>query len=335
MNPLSTGIEIPHMALKNRLVMPPMATAKAGKDGRATEALIEYYREKSADGHIGLIITEHCFVSPEGKAHAGQLSAADDDAIAGLRQIADAVHRNGSKIMAQISHAGSAADAPETMSASAVKMPRGSLTAPRGHFSSPLPREMTAADIEKTVRAFADAAARIRKAGFDGVEIHAAHGYLLNQFYSPLTNRRTDGYSGGTLSGRTRLLLEITAAVRNAVGSDFPVALRFGASDGMAGGADAAGSVPAARLFEKAGIDLLDVSGGFCGYLYPFSRDPGYFGEISKAIKDAVSIPVILTGGITDARTANRLLEEKKADLIGVGRAILRDSLWAMRAMTE
>ncbi|MBS6195246.1 MAG: NADH:flavin oxidoreductase [Clostridiales bacterium] len=334
---LNTSIKINNMELKNRLVMPPMAISKADENGKATSETFNYYDEKSAGGYIGLIIAEHSYVSPEGKAGKGQLSISDDSDIQGLQEIVSIVHKNGTKIMAQINHAGAAAKPDvsglKQLSASAVRMPNGSLTAQKQSPTIPLPKEMSVADIQKAVADFTSAALRAKTAGFDGVEIHSAHGYLLNQFYSPLTNKRIDEYTGNTIQGRIKLHLEIIRSIREAVGNDYPLALRLGACDYIEGGSTIADSILAVKEFQKAGIDFIDISGGFCGYMNPFSQKPGYFDELSKAIKDSVSIPVVLTGGIADAQAAEMLLKQEKADLIGVGRAILKDSAWARKAM--
>lgn len=334
---LNTSIKIGNIELKNRLVMPPMAISKADDTGEATAKTLEYYNEKSLGGYIGLIIAEHCYVSLEGKAGKGQLSIAEDSHIAGLKQIVSLVHKNNTKIFAQISHAGAAATYEVTglkqFSASACRMPENSLTAPKGNMTAPLPKEMDITDIEKVIDDFTKAAIRTKVAGFDGIEIHSAHGYLLNQFYSPLMNKRRDKYTGNTVDGRIALHLEIIRAIREAVGQDYPIALRLGACDYMPGGSTIEDSIYAAKEFEKAGINLMDVSGGFCGYINPGSRKQGYFCELSRAIKETVSIPVILTGGVTEVEEADYLLNQGVADLIGVGRAILRDSNWAKRAM--
>ncbi len=324
---LNRPIKVGKLELKNRLVMPPMATSKATETGTVTQQLYDYYNEKSAGGYIGLIITEHFYVSIEGKAGKGQVSIANDSDVSGLEKLVKVIHENGSKAMAQISHAGGATKTEITgksvLGASAVAMPR----------TGNMPLEMTKQDIAKVIDDFAAAAVRAKLAGFDGVEIHSAHGYLLNQFFSPLTNKRIDEYRGDTISGRIKLHLEIIQAIRHAVGQDYPIALRLGACDYVVGGTTKEDSILAAEEFEKAGIDLIDISGGFCGYINPTSHKQGYFDELSKAIKDNVSIPVILTGGIVDAETAEILLEQKKADLIGVGRAILKDSKWAEKAI--
>ncbi len=321
---LHDSIQIKTMTLKNRLVMPPMATYKADADGKVTQPLCDYYAEKSRGGHIGLVIVEHSYVSPEGKAGPNQLSVSSDSDLDGLGEQVRTLHRNGTPVMAQINHAGAAArpDIPGIRPLSA-----GSEPAPRRKGEPPA--AMTPEDIRKTVSDFAAAAERVKTAGFDGVEIHSAHGYLLNQFLSPLTNQRSDAYG----AQRTRLHLEIIAAVRAAVGPDYPVALRLGACDYMPGGITLEESIPAAEAFEQAGIDLLDISGGFCGYRHPESSEPGYFSELTRPIREHVHIPVILTGGITDPEAAEHLLKGGSADLIGVGRAILNDSSWAMRAM--
>lgn len=330
MNQFNTPIKINHLELHNRLVMPPMATAKSDPRGAVTKELCNYYDEKSRGNYIGLIIAEHSYISREGKAKAGQLSIAEDCDIAGLKRLVCVIHQNQSKVMAQINHAGGAAKSQITgknvFSASAVRMPNA-LT------NEPLPMEMSHADIEKVKGDFVGAAVRAKKAGFDGVELHSAHGYLLNQFYSPLTNKRTDEYGGDTVHKRIRLHLEILRAVREAVGSDYPVALRLGACDYMDGGSTIEDSVIAAEEFEKAGVDLLDISGGFCGYVRPGAGGQGYFSEITEAVKKNVSVPVLLTGGITDVLAAEELLEQNKADLIGVGRTIMRDSGWAEAAV--
>ncbi|SPF40836.1 NADH:flavin oxidoreductase/NADH oxidase [Candidatus Desulfosporosinus infrequens] len=321
-NPLKNG----RINLSNRLVMPPMATSKAMPDGKVSQGLLDYYNEKSAGGYISLIIIEHSYVSKLGQASAQQLSVADDTTLEGLRMLASVIHKNGSKTMMQINHAGSM-----TMEDIIKSKPIGpsSVVNPRKGI---IPRELTREEIKDTIVDFRDAALRVKSAGFDGVEIHSAHGYLLNQFLSPLTNHRSDEY-GGSLLNRIRLHLEIIHEVRTAVGSDFPILLRLGASDFTDGGTTINDSQTAAALFAEAGIDALDISGGFSGYIVPGLTDQGYFASISQAIKEVVSIPVILTGGITEPDAAERLLAEKKADLIGVGRAILADSLWAKRAM--
>ncbi len=307
--------------------MPPMATAKASPDGSMTAALLAYYDEKSSGGAIGLVITEHCYVTRQGMNRVGQPSIADDGTLDGWREMTAVIHRNGSKAAMQINHSGGACSTAttglEVVSASDIASPTG---------PGEIPRPLTRDEIAAIVGQFAAAARRVKEAGFDGVEIHAAHGYLLNQFFSPLTNKRTDEY-GGDVLGRIRIHLEVIVAVRRAVGDDFPILLRLGARDYTDGGTRIEDSVVAASAFERAGVDILDITGGLTGYIRPGHDEPGYFAELTEAVKRVVSIPVMLTGGVTQAEQAEQLLVDGKADLIGVGRAILKDSGWAQRAI--
>lgn len=316
----------------NRLVMPPMATEKSQGAGEVSPELIAYYDEKTRGGYFGLVVGEHSYVSVEGQASVGQVSLSKDEDVDGLRQLVRTIHLNGSRVIAQINHAGGKGIA--ALSGGTVPAPTGMpYTTTRGEHV--VAHTMSQAEIDAVVDDFAAAARRVREAGFDGVEIHSAHGYLLNQFYSPLTNQRTDQYGGQTIEGRTRLHCRVIAAVREQVGPDFLIALRLGACDYMPGGSTIDDAVAACRIFEDAGVDLLDVSGGLCGYRGSGSKEEGYFGDDSAAIRAAVSVPVIVTGGVRTAAAVERLLEEGKADLIGVGRSVLKDSLWARRAIEE
>ncbi len=325
LQPLNVG----SLSLFNRLVLPPMATAKALPDGAVSPELIAYYDEKTLGGYISLAIIEHSFISPDGKASDNQLSVADDSVIGPLGELAEVIHRNGSRAIVQINHAGS--NARDVAEGRVLVGPSGVIHPRRGN----IPRELSQQEISEIVAAFAAAALRVKKAGFDGVEIHSAHGYLLNQFYSPLTNHRRDDY-GGDVHNRIRIHLEVIAAVRAAVGAEFPVLLRLGAADHMLGGNTGEDSRVAAVAFEKAGITILDISGGMSSYYaLPGMAEEGYFAPLSRAMKEVITIPVILTGGIISAVTAERLLQERAADLIGVGRAILADSAWAKQAIEQ
>lgn len=314
------------LTLNNRLVFPPMATSKSGDNGEVSKELLEYYDEKSRGGYISLIIIEHSFITPQGKAGKGQLSVADDSNFEGLKKLAKVIQGNGSKAIMQINHAGSATNRDitgyESVGPSAIENPR----------KKEMPKELSKEEIKEIIKNFKDAAKCVKDAGFDGVEIHSAHGYLLNQFFSPLTNKRNDEY-GGDVLGRSKIHLEIIEAVKEAVGKDFPILLRLGACDYMDGGITIEDSKIAALEFQKAGVDILDISGGFCGYTVPGIEGQGYFSDLSESIKEAVSIPVILTGGITEAEAAEKLLSSGKTDLVGVGRAMFKDSLWAKKAI--
>lgn len=321
---LDTSIRIGTLTLKNRLVMPPMHTGRATDGGHATEDLANYYFERAKHSAPGLIIMEHSCITEAGRASKTQLSIASDDRIGDHRRLTDAIHAGGAKVFVQLNHAGAAAqpfEPRENLSASAVALPLGKLN--RG-----VPRALTEDEIRILQQRWAEAAQRAMHSGYDGVEIHSAHGYLLDQFYSPLTNRRDDAYGPQSIESRTRFLRETMALVRSAIGADVPMAVRLGGADYTPGGATEEDAVEACRLLEAAGADLLDLSGGMCSYVRPDHPEAGYFGSMTAKIKTAVTVPVLLTGGVQTVADAERLLEENKADLIGVGRALFKDAHW-------
>lgn len=316
------------LEVKNRLVMPPMATSAANEDGSVSKGILDYYDEKSRGGCFGLIIIEHSFIAQQGKASEKQISVADDSMIPGLKELAETIQKNGSKAVMQLNYCGSmgnpAVTGFRTLGPSAIVNPRSSVGA--------MPREMNHNDIKRITKDFEDAAIRVKEAGFDGVEIHSAHGYMLNQFYSPVTNIRTDEY-GGKLKNRIRFHMEVIMAIQEALGEDYPILLRLGASDHREDGTNVNHSIEAAIEFKKAGVDIIDISGGLSGFILPDNTEQGYFRDLSSKIKHEVGIPVILTGGITEPLSAEKLLQDGSADLIGVGRAVLKDSTWAQKAI--
>lgn len=321
-------ITINHLELSNRLVMPPMAT-HCSSNGFINKAHIEYYTERVKDNSVGLLIVEHSYIDISGRTNFTQLGIDSDDKIEGFRRLAAAVHGAGNtKIFGQINHAGNMTKSEYTGS---DVVSAGNLVSPTGR-SSAIPRPLTPAEIQGLTEKYAAAALRFKKAGFDGVEIHSAHGYLLDQFYSPLTNNRTDAY-GGSLDNRIRFHLEVIAAVRRAVGADFPVALRLGGCDYIEGGASLEDAVYSAKKFEAAGVDLLDISGGMCMYVRKGHPEAGYFADQSTAVKRVVTIPVLITGGVRTPEEAENLLEAGAADLIGIGRALKEDGSWARKAL--
>ena len=331
---LKKSIKIKNKVIKNRLVMPPMATAKAGADGEVTDELCAYYKEMADGGYIGTVITEHSYYCRQGKASAGQISVAEDDKTDGLKRLVNVIHEGGAIAVAQLNHAGSATTGAVTgmpvVAPSAVINPGIKPgTAPE------MPVELTKEQIIEIQDLFVEAAVRAKNAGYDAVEIHSAHGYLLNQFYSPLTNKRTDEYGAQSIENRTRFQVEIYRKVRAVLGDDFPIFIRLGGCDYMDGGSTIDDAVQASIIFEKEGIDVIDISGGMCRYMRPDNSEPGYFSDMSTAVKKAVSVPVILTGGITSASQAEKLLEERAADMIGVGRAMMKDHKWAEKNMVD
>lgn len=316
-------ITINHLTLNNRLVMPPMATAKADERDCVTDDICAYYQERAKYGKIGLIITEHCYIHLQGKAHPGQLSIADDETIPAFERLTACIHDEGVRVFAQLSHAGTAAASIIT-----GQQPVGPSPVCHPKQREELPTSMTTRQIHEVTVWFAQAALRAKQAGFDGVEIHSAHGYLLNQFFSPLTNHRTDAYGAQSVESRVRFHREVIQVVREAVGKDFPIAIRLGGCDYQAGGSTVEDCVEACKIFEQNGVDLLDLTGGMNGFVRPGHNEAGYFRDMSVPVREAVHIPVLLTGGVTALNHAEKLLADGCADLIGVGRAIYKNPRW-------
>ena len=332
---LREPIRVGRFELGSRLVMPPMATGFSD-GGYVTDLLIDHYVKRSAGACLGLVTVEHSFVCPEGKASKNQLSAAEDAVIPGLARLADAIHANQTPVILQINHAGSAFrpfdQSIPLIGPSPVFNPHNTNAIRNG---LPLPRQLSAEEIGQLREAFVSAALRAKEAGFDGVEVHSAHGYLLDTFYSPLTNRRTDSYTGSTIEGRTRLQAEILREIRQKAGEDFLLAIRLGAGDYTEGGADVSDVPEACRILEEAGADMISISGGLCFYSRPGHEEAGWFAELSEAAKSAVSIPVLLTGGIREYEDAAALIKSGKADLIGLGRSLLKDRKFAWKMMEQ
>ncbi len=316
---LNTPVRIRGLELKNRVILPAMAYIKGDDQSRVTPELCAYYHKMASAG-FGLIVTEHCFVSPEGQASFRQVSVSRDSDVEGLSRLADSIHQCDVPVFTQINHAGGAAKrevigcAPLAPSAAHV---------PVLGDQDQLPDVLTVSDMERITDDFVKAALRVQKAGFDGVEIHAAHGYLLSQFFSPITNHREDAWTVSTLEGRTRFQRSVIRAVRSAVGDAFPIALRYGGCDYLPGGCTVDDAAAAAPFFAEDGIDFFDVSGAMCRYQRPDHPEPGYFSDQTEAVKKVVDVPVVLTGGIRTPEQAEQFLEEKKADLIGIGRLSL------------
>ena len=323
---LLTPLQVKSMSLENRLVLPPMATEKATSEGIVTPEQVEHYARYARAG-VGLIITEHAFVEARGRVSPRQLSVADDAMIPGLTELAAGVHEAGGVIGVQINHAGMAGRPElvgEVVGPSAMRHPR--------REEGATARELTREEIQQLVSTYADAARRVKQAGFDMVEIHSAHGYLICQFNSPLSNQRTDEY-GGSLEKRLTFGREVITAVRKEVGDNFPILFRLGADDLLPGGLTIEDAAIAAPLFVEAGADILDLSGGFGGYRA--EGEEGYFVYMAEALKKVVNVPLITTGGVLSAAFADRVIREGRADLVGVGRAMLNDYAWAERELAE
>ncbi len=316
--------QINSMTLANRFVRSATWEGMASEDGAVTSKLIDTVRDLAAGG-VGLIISGHSYVLPEGQAGPLQMGIYKDDLVDGLKSMTDAVHQAGGKMVAQLAHAGTfAAETLTRTPPHVVSLFDGLAKTPR--------HELTISDIRKLVPAYVRAAERAKAAGFDGVQIHAAHGYLFSQFLSPVYNRRQDAY-GGSLENRSRALCETVAAVRQAVGPDFPVLVKINAWDDVEGGLTLEDSVAAAGLLQNAGIDAIEVSGGILtsktlspsrlGINKP--EKEAYFEQGAAACKQALNIPVILVGGIRSLEKAKELVAGNIADYISMCRPLIRE----------
>ena len=304
--------------LRNRIVMPPMQTGRATFEGTVTNRLMNFYVRRSSA--LGLPIVEHAYVSPTGKIGPKQLGIYDDSLINGFEKLARGLHEVGAPAVVQISHAGGVTN----------KKVIG--TEPAGPSARPKTRMLEVNEIEAIAEDFALAAERAVKAGFDGVELHGAHGYLLNQFFSPLLNKRDDKY-GGSLEKRMTFPLLVVQKVCDRLDGRL-LLYRLGSDDLAPHGTHIEDSVIFAKKLEQSGVDIIDVSGGMCGSEpKQLKHVKGYFIPQASEIKKAVSVPVIGVGGITDAIFADKLVSEGKVDLVAVGRAFWRDNKWADKAI--
>lgn len=329
MNQLFSALDIQGLHLPNRIVVPPMATEQADADGHPGPETAAWYGSLAASG-AALVIVEHSAVAPEGRSSPRQISLATDGHTAGHAAIAKAIHAAGTLCAAQISHAGSnrrEGMPGRCLAPSAVENPVSHL----------MPEEMSTMDIASVIRAFGAAARRVQEAGYDLVEVHCAHGYLLGEFLSPLTNHRADAY-GGTPAARRRLLLEVVEEVKAAVHNGLPIMVRLGVSDNPPhahlydGALSLEEGVEAAHALDQAGVAILDVSAGMCGSRPPGISGEAYFKSFAAAVSSAVHTHVVCTGGITLPQTALDVIESGTADLVGIGRALAADHAWVSKA---
>jgi 2,4-dienoyl-CoA reductase-like NADH-dependent reductase (Old Yellow Enzyme family)/thioredoxin reductase len=319
---LFSPVTINGMTLKNRAVMPAMGTGYGNADGTVGDRLIAYLARR-AKGGTGLIITEICAVDPRGKGFPNEIGAWSDMFIPGLAGLAEAIHREGGKIALQLHHAGR-----ETFEAAAGGIPEAPSAIPSVILGQPC-EAMDRERIAAVIGAFARAAGRAQKARFDAVEVHGAHGYLLNQFLSPFSNVRTDEY-GGSEENRSRFVLEILSAVRKEVGPAFPVIVRVSTDELIRGGYDLAFMKRLAPHLAASGADAIHCSVGVYstpGNLSIASMDtePGFNLFRARAIREAAGVPVIGVGRINDPELAEKALAAGDADLISFGRQHLTD----------
>ena len=316
---LFSPIKIGETTIKNRVFMPPISTNLADK-GYVTDALVKHYAAR-AKGGVGLIVTEVTTVEPTYVYLPGDMSIADDSFIPGWKKLTDAVHQYGTKILPQLFH-------PAYMAFPIPGTPR--LIAPSfvgPYYAKEAPRPVTVEELHTIIKQFGEAALRVKKAGADGVEIHAAHAHgLLGGFLSPLYNKRTDEY-GGDINGRLRLTLEVIREVRKTCGSDFIIDVRISGDEYSDGGLNLNDAIYVSKQLEKAGVDMLHVSGGTTikrGSSIPApGTKMGSHSALSAEIKKYVSIPVATVGRITEPWIAEELIANGKADICMIGRANL------------
>jgi 2,4-dienoyl-CoA reductase-like NADH-dependent reductase (Old Yellow Enzyme family) len=325
MSTLSDQTAINGMTLQNRLVRSATWEGMCEQDGKPTEKVVNWYRDL-ANGGVGLIITGYAFVRPEGKQLPGKMGIHTDAFAANYENLTRAVHDAGGKIALQIVHAGGETDANtagrQPLAPSAVKVDQ---------FPE-MPVELSKDEISDIVTAFGEGARRAKAWGFDAVQLHGAHGFLINQFLSPLTNRRTDEYGGG-VDNRCRFMLEVYRKVRETVGADYPVLIKLNAADHVDGGLEIDDAVYAAKKLSGAGIDAIEVSTGT-----PASGEKGpvrgkinkpereaYNLDLARKVKAAVGCPVMVVGGFRSYEVAEKAIRDDGMDYFSMARPLIRE----------
>lgn len=313
------------LTLKNRLVRSATYEKRADEDGFVTESLLELYQELAAGGS-GLIVTGNALVHPSGRTLTRMLCIHNDMYVQGLRSLASAVHELGGVIVAEIVHGG--------RQCFPLLLGGNPPIAPSAAYDPSIrvmPRAMTDGEIWEVIDAFADAARRARIAGFDAVQIHGAHGYLVSEFLSSHTNRRDD-YWGGDEERRFHFIEEVYKAMRKEVGEDYPVLIKMNADDALEGGLKAEEAVRAAKRLEDLGIDAVEVSGGMYESGMKTAQpdilredQEAYFREAGRLFKERLRIPVILVGGMRSKNVMEDVLIKGEADMISLARPLIRE----------
>jgi len=322
-------VHIGGLELRNRAVMPAMGTGYSSEEGEPTDRLMAYLKRR-AEGGVGLIITEVCAVHPLGKGFPSELGIYDDSFLPGLERLAGEVKASGSAVAAQLHHAGR-----ETFPQFIGEQP----VAPSPLASRAMgqkPRALSIEEIRELVGCYAAAAVRAREAGFDAVEIHGAHGYLVSQFLSPYSNQREDEY-GVDAQGRFRFAVEIVRETRKEVGEGFPIIFRFSSTEAHKDGYDLEYILPLLPILEEEGVDAFHVSCGIydspgnptCPGLH---QPPGINVERAAAVKEKVNVPVIVVGKLHDPRLAEEVISQGKADMVAFGRQHLADPYFLRKA---
>lgn len=325
-SPVFEPLSIGNLTIKNRFVRSATWEGMADENGFCQPRLVELAREL-ARNEVGLIVSSHAFVSPEGQAGPWQLAVSDDRFIPGLAGMAQSAHSGGSRIVLQLAHAGYQAATPLTK-----QEPVG--PSPMTKDDGTVCREMSPAEIDRTVEAFVAAAGRAKAAGFDGVQLHGAHGYLLSQFLSPYYNKREDEF-GGPVENRARIVLDILNRIKSTLGRDFPVLIKMNSEDFIDGGLTIDEMLQIARMLEDAGIDAIEMSGGTADGVSRFQpvrrgrlrseEDEAYYRQAARQYKEALKVPLILVGGIRSCSVAEKLVEGGATDFVSLSRPLIRE----------
>jgi 2,4-dienoyl-CoA reductase-like NADH-dependent reductase (Old Yellow Enzyme family) len=319
--------EINGLELRNRLVRSATWEGLAAEDGKVNEQLVTFYRQL-AEGGVGLIISSYLFIRADGRQYETQIGVYDDELVPGLARLAEAVHGSGGRLVGQIVHCGgqvrrAAIHGQQPVAPSAVESP--------GYPE--VPRALTGEEVEQLVQDFASAAGRLQAAGFDGVQLHGAHGYLLAQFLSPLRNRRDDRW-GGSREARARFGLAVYRAVRERVGPSFPVMIKLNAHDFLEGSTTEEDAAYLVAALAGEGIDAVEVSGGTPGsgklgaarVGIETVDDEAYFLPQARAIREAApGLPLMLVGGLRSPQRMEQILAEGVADYLSVCRPLIRE----------
>jgi 2,4-dienoyl-CoA reductase-like NADH-dependent reductase (Old Yellow Enzyme family)/thioredoxin reductase len=321
------------LELPNRIVFAATSSELADKDGFVGDDLVEYYAER-ARGGTGLIVVEATYVEQEGKRLHHNAMLHDDCFIPGLRKVVGAVHAEGARIALQLNHGGR--ESIPDVSGSVPLAPSPIPSQFTGVGDAVIPKELTVGEIDRIVERFAEAARRSRDAGFDAVELHGAHGYLIGEFLSPDSNKRVDAY-GGSVRGRAYFCVRLIQAIKARLGADYPVIVRMNGRDHVPHGLELDDAIEMAVMFEAAGADSISVSGGVHAS-HPYmvvpgmSVDRGCYVSYADAIRSRVEVPVMVVGRINTPELAEQILEHGQADFICLSRALIADPYFPAKA---
>ena len=321
---LFSSIKIRHMELKNRIVLPPMCMYSSDNSGKANSWHFMHYATRAIGG-AGLILLEATGVERAGRISSKDLGIWEDSQIEGLSTIVQEVKKYGAKVGIQLNHAGRKCEAEgaNIVAPSAIAFDEKSI----------IPREMTKEDINSVINSFKEAALRVQKAGFDVIEIHAAHGYLLNQFLSPLSNKRSDEY-GGSIENRARMLKEVIEAVREVWPTEKPLIVRISAEDYVEEGNHDVDLANIINIVKSDKVDIINVSSGAV-VSTKINVYPGYQIKYAETIKNNTGLCVMAGGLITEASMAEEIVQNNRADLVFMGRELLRNPNWPLMAAKQ